>query len=32
MREKKPPVEEVKDPYIMGLDTGRWINGEAGFA
>ena len=32
MRGKKHPVGEAKDPYIKGLDTGRWINGRAGIA
>ena len=32
MREKNHPVEEVKDPYTMGLDTGMWINGRVGIA
>jgi hypothetical protein len=30
MREKNHPVAEMKDRYIMGLDTGRWINGRPG--
>jgi hypothetical protein len=32
MRGKKHPVEEEKDPYIRGLDMGKWINGRAGIA